>query len=130
MSIGIAYTGTGGSYNVVFRDFLTPGIPRQYEASASFDRTASGATVLGGPASRQKRIWTISAHLTPAKAQELDSMFTAWDADRSEGRAVACGLIDETFGATISVNVVFTTAPLFTYTSPSVTTVDFAVTEV
>lgn len=129
MSIGLAYS-SGSTYNVVFREFTGAGIPRTYESTASFGRTASGATSISGSTGRQKYIWAISSFVSPADAQELDGMFRAWDADRAEGRPAACGLTDETFGPSLSTSVVFTTPPSYIYLSPQVIQVDFGVSEV
>jgi len=130
VSIGLAYSSGGDSYNVVFREFTGAGFPRQYESVATFSRTAAGTTSFGGSSARQKYIWAISAFLTPEKAQELDSMFRRWDQDRSAGFSSGCGLTDETFGTTVNATVVFTTPPSFIYLSGSLIQVDFGVSEV
>ena len=130
MSIGLAYTGTGSSHNIVFDKVTGAGIPRQYESATNFSRTASGATSLSGSGSRQKYIWAISAIVTPEEAKSLDSLFRDWDLDRASGQPAGCGLTDETFGDPISTTVVFTTPPSFIYISKSFTQVDFGVVEV
>lgn len=132
MSVGIAYTsqGGGGSFNVVFREFVDGALPRSYESQANFSRSASGTTSLAGSGSQQKRIWAISAMLSTADAQELEGMFRAWDTDRSEGEPAACGLTDQTFGTSVTTSVLFTTPPSFRWVSPTDIQVDFAVTEV
>jgi hypothetical protein len=99
-------------------------------ADASYDMSANGASILGGPAFRQKYIWTISCHQTPAKAQELDAMFRAWDIDRSDGYAAAIGIVDETFGSQVSTSALFSTPPSYVYISPSITLVSFGLSEV
>ena len=130
MSIGLAYTGTGGSYNVVFENFTGAGIPRQYQEGTNFERTASGATSISGSGSRQKYIWAISAFVTPAEAQTLDSMFRAWDTDRASGQPVGCGLTDNCFGPELTTTVLFTTPPSYVYFTKSLIQIDFGVTEV
>lgn len=130
MSIGLAYSSGGQTYNVVFREFTGAGIPRQYESVAAFSRTAAGTTSFSGSSARQKYIWAISSFVTPAKAQELDSMFRKWDEDRAAGFSSGCGLTDETFGSPLTTTVVFTTPPSYIYLSPSLIQVDFGVTEV
>lgn len=130
MAIGIAYSGTGGTHNVVFREFLTQSIPRQYESTTSFTRSASGASILAGNSGVQKRIWVVSAHVTQAEAQELDDMFAAWDTDRANGQTVGCGLTDTCWGPTINATVIFSTPPSYIYINPKLAQVDFAVTEV
>lgn len=132
MSVGIAYSsqGGGGSYNVVFRDFVDGALPRAYESQSNFTRSASGTTSLAGSGSLQKRLWAISAMLGNAKALELEGMFRAWDQDRSNGKPAACGLTDQTFGTSLTTSVLFTTPPSFRWVSPTTVQVDFAVTEV
>lgn len=130
MSIGLAYSGTGGTFNLVFKEFTGADIPRKYDTSTSFTRSASGATSFGGSPSRQKYIWAISCLVTKDDAITLDSMFRAWDEDRASGRPAGCGLTDETFGASITTTVLFTTPPSFIYLTKSLTQVDFGVVEV
>jgi len=130
VSIGIAYSGSGTSYNIILENFTDRAIPRAYESQANFARTASGTTSLSGSGSSQKRIWAISCLVTRQEAETLDEMFRAWDDDRAAGKAAACGLADNCFGAPVSANVLFTTPPSYVYASPSLIQVDFAVTEV
>ena len=130
MSIGLAYSGTGDAYNVVFKDFTGAGIPRQYESTAEFGRSSSGATSLGGSSSRQKYIWAISALITKEESIVLDQMFRSWDSDRADGYPAGCGLTDETFGDSLTTTVVFTTPPSYIYLNKSVVQVDFGVVEV
>jgi len=132
MSLGISYTPVAGSpvYDITFTDFTDSSLPRTYMADASYDMSANGASILGGPAFRQKYIWTISCHQTPAKAQELDAMFRAWDIDRSDGYAAAIGIVDETFGSQVTTSALFSTPPSYVYISPSITLVSFGLSEV
>ena len=131
-SIAIAYTGgnPSNSYNIVFDEFLSDDIPRTYDASASFGRTASGATSLDSRAGRQKFIWGISILVPSATAQSLDNLFQAWDYDRAQGLAAACGLVDQTFGSSVSTNGVFSSPPSYRYTSCTHYEVSFGLTEV
>lgn len=130
MSVGIAYSSSGSTFNIVFSDFVDGALPRSYESQANFTRSASGTTALAGSGAQQKRIWAISAMLGEVKTLELDDMFRAWDADRARGIPAACGLTDETFGASLTVSVLFTTPPSFRWVSPTTFQVDFAVTEI
>lgn len=132
MSLGISYTPVAGTpvYDITFTEFTDNSLPRGYLAEASYETSANGATILGGPAFRQKYFWTISCHQSPAKAQELDAMFRAWDQDRSNGYSAAIGLIDETFGPQISTSALFSTPPSYIYISPSITLVSFGLSEV
>ena len=62
--------------------------------------------------------------------QTLYNMFKAWDQDRAEGLPVACGIVDDTFIETVSVNAVFSTPPSFTQLGAYGFLVDFGMTEV
>lgn len=130
MSVGIAYSSSGGTFNVVFSDFVDGALPRSYESQANFARSASGTTSLAGSGAQQKRIWTISVMLGKADSLEVDRMFRAWDQDRSMGLPAACGLTDQTFEEDLTTSVLFTTPPSFRWVSPTTYQVDFAVTEV
>ena len=98
MSLGISYTPVAGSpvYDITISNFTDTTLPRTYLSDVSYGQSLKGATILTGPAFRQKYIWTISAHLSPAKAQELDAMFRAWDTDRSDGYSAALGPVSYT----------------------------------
>lgn len=132
MSLGISYTPVAGTpvYDITITNFTDSALPRTYLAEADYSQSAGGTSILNGPAYRQKYFWTISAHLSPAKAQELDAMFRAWDQDRSNGVSAALGLIDETFGTTVNTTVLFSTPPSYVYVSPSITLVAFGLSEV
>ena len=132
MSLGISYTPVAGTpvYDITFTEFADSALPRSYSSDVSYDLSANGATILSGPAFRQKYIWAISAHQRPEKAQEFDAMFRAWDEDRSNGYNAAVGIIDDTFGTQVSGSAVFSTAPSYVYVSPSITLVTFGLSEV
>lgn len=132
MSLGISYTPVAGTpvYDITFTEFTDSSLPRTYIADASYELSASGASILSGPAFRQKYIWAISCHQTPAKAQELDAMFRAWDEDRSNGYSAAVGIVDQTFGPQVTASGLFSTPPSYVYVSPSITLVSFGISEV
>jgi hypothetical protein len=132
MSLGISYTPVAGTpvYDITFTEFTDTALPRMYMAEASYENSVTGASILSGPAYRQKYMWTISCHQTPVKAQELDDMFRAWDEDRSNGYSAALGIIDRTFGAEVSSSALFSTPPSYVYISPSITLVSFGLSEV
>lgn len=132
MSLGISYTPVAGTpvYDITFIEFTDTALPRVYAAEASYEYSVAGASLLSGPAYRQKYIWTISSHLTPEKAEELDDMFRAWDEDRSNGYSAAVGIIDRTFGAEVASSALFSTPPNYVYVSPSITLVSFGLSEV
>lgn len=132
MALGISYTPVAGSpvYDVTITDFTDNNLPRTYMADSSYDVSVTGTSILSGPAFQQKYMWTISAHLSPAKAQEVDAMFRAWDLDRSSGYSAAIGVVDQTFGSQVSGSALFSTPPSFVYVSPSITLVSFGLSEV
>lgn len=130
--IGISYTPSGGSpvYNLVFDNFGGTELPRSYQESATFEKSASGASIVSGSPYRQKYMWAMSSIVPKAFAEEFDNMFRAWDQDRSEGLPAACGVTDTTFGATVNANVVFSTMPTFVRLSPADYLVSFGLMEV
>ena len=132
--IGVSYTPNAGSpvYNFTFDQFTDGTLPRSYTNSASFEQSANGASIVTGPNYSQKRIWAVSAVVTKAIGASFDDMFRAWDLDRSDGLPVAVGVVDETFGTSVTTNAVFTTAPTFAQfgKSPYYIVVSFGLTEV
>ncbi|HAW77980.1 MAG TPA: hypothetical protein DCW74_19870 [Alteromonas australica] len=130
--IGVSFTPSAGSpvYSIVFDNFLDEGFPRNYQGEATFSQSANGATILDGPAYRQKYIWVISSLVPHATAISLDALFQAWDLDRSNGLPVACGVVDMTFGATVTTSAVFSTPPTYTYMGGDLTMVTFGLTEI
>jgi hypothetical protein len=65
-----------------------------------------------------------------ATAASFDDMYKAWDADRADGLAVALGVIDSTFGTSITTNAIFTTAPTYQKFGPAMILVSFGLTEI
>ena len=130
--IGISFTPSGGSpvYNVVIDNFGGTEMPRVYQGSTTFSRSAIGGNILTGPAFGEKYMWVISSLVTTAQAVEIDNMFKAWDADRASGLSVACGIADTTFGAQVNTNAVFSTPPSYVRLSPTHTLVNFGLMEV
>ena len=129
--IGISYTSQNGGvvYNFVLDNFGGFEMPRSYESSTSFTDSANGASLLTGPAYKQKYQWVISTVMPDSSALNFDSMFRSWDEDRGEGLPVACGLTDTTFGPQVDANVVFVTPPSYTYMGPALTLVSFGLKE-
>ena len=132
MAVAIAFTSqdTGTSYNVVFRDFTSPDIPRSWQGTAGFARSLTGANVLKGPRYQQKYQWTIDCILPTEDAERLDKMYAAWDVDRADGKAVAVGILDTCFGDDVSGSAVFTVAPTYTYAGPRHTIVSLGLVQV
>jgi hypothetical protein len=130
--IGVSYTPSGGSpvYNFVFDNFGDNALPRSYQGGASFDQSANGTSIIGGPAFRQKYIWVISSIITQVEAASFDEMFQAWDTDRAAGLPVAMGITDDTFGPSVSTSAVVSTSPSYVRMGPKFMLVSFSLTEV
>jgi len=130
--IGISFTPSGGSpvYNIIIDNFGGTDMPRTYQENVSFEKSATGSSLLTGPAYRQKYMWAISTVVTTAIAQEIDSLFRDWDTDRAAGLAVACGVADTTFGSQVNASAVFSVSPTYVRLSPKYTLVSFGLMEV
>jgi len=130
--IGISFTPSIGTpvYNFVFDNFGSTDMPRTYQESATFSRSASGASLIDGSPYKQKYTWAISTIVPKATAISFDAMFRAWDEDRSAGLAAACGVTDTTFGPTVNAFVVFSAMPTYVHLSPTHTLVSFGIIEV
>jgi hypothetical protein len=130
--IGVSYTPSGGSpvYNFVFDNFGDNALPRSYQGSATFTQSANGASIIAGPAFRQKYMWAFASIVTKEEAALFDEMFQAWDADRSAGIPAAVGVTDETFGPSVSASAVITTPPTYNRMGPRLMLVAFSLTEV
>jgi len=129
--IGISYTASGGTaYSFQVDNFGDNAMPRSYVGSATFDLSANGANILGGPAFKQKYQWVISTIMGTPDAQAFDVMFQAWDTDRGAGLTAACGIVDQTWGPELTTNAVFVTPPVYTRMSPRLTMVSFGLQEV
>ena len=131
-SVAVSFTPSAGTpvYSFQFRNFGDNNIPRTYLDTAALNPSANGASVLSGPAYAQKRLWVVSSIVNTSEAESFDAMYRAWDADRAQGKPVACGLVDDTFGATVTTSAVFSTAPTYTRMGPNYTMVSFGMTEV
>lgn len=130
-AIGIAYSGGAGGFNIVITNFGGNEYPRSYQESAAYSQSVNGASILSGPAFKQKYQWAISTIMLNADAEILQNMFESWDSDRSEGLAAAVGIIDQTGpGSDISTNAVFGTAPTFVRVGPLQMMVSFGLLEV
>jgi len=130
--IGVSYTPSGGSpvYNFVFDNFGDNALPRSYQGSASFTQSANGASIIAGPAFRQKYIWAIASIVPKEKAALFDEMFQAWDTDRSTGLPAAVGVTDQTFGPSVSTSAIISTPPTYSRMGPRLMLVAFSLIEV
>lgn len=129
-TIGIAYSGTGGSHNIVIDNFGDAAMPRSYVGSISYDLSSNGASILGGPAYRNKYQWVISTVVPKQTALDIDAMYQGWDADRANGENAACGITDETWGPAVNTSAVFVTSPKYTRLGPAFVLVSFGLQEV
>jgi hypothetical protein len=130
-TLGISYTAQGGGvHNFVLDNFGDFAMPRSYQATATFEQSANGADILGGPAFRQKYQWVVSTVMSKASAAAFDLMFQAWDTDRAAGYSAACGVNDQTWGPTVTGNAVFVTPPTYTRMGPQLMMVSFGLQEV
>jgi len=105
-------------------------MPRSYMGSTTFEKSANGANIIGGPAYSEKYQWVVSTLMDTTSAESFDAMFRAWDADRAAGHPAACGIVDETWGATVTTNAVFVTPPVYTWAGGQLTLVSFGMSEV
>lgn len=130
-TLGISYTEQGGTvHNFVLDNFGDFGMPRTYQSTATFDQSANGANILGGPAYRQKYQWVIATKMSKADAASFDAMFQGWDADRANGYTAAVGVNDQTWGPTVTGDAVFVTPPVYTRMGPQLMMVSFGLMEV
>ncbi len=128
-TIGIAYSGAS-SHNIVIDNFGDNAMPRSYVGSISYDLSSNGASILGGPAYRNKYQWVISTIVLKQTALDIDAMYQDWDTSRALGENAACGIIDETWGPAVNTSAVFVTAPRYTRLGPVYVLVSFGLQEV
>lgn len=114
----------------MFDNFGGNEMPRSYTGTANLGKSANGTSIMSGPAYGQKYFWAVSSIVLDATALEFDALFKAWDALRATGAAAAVGILDQTFGADVNTNAVFTTPPTYTRMGPNYTMVSFGLTEV
>ncbi len=129
--IAVSFTSSESDvYNFVFDKFVDDTLPRAYAEANNFSFSANGTAILTGPARAQRHLWAISSPLDNATAAEFDEMYKAWDLDRSNGLAVALGIIDQTFGDALATSAIFSTAPSYSKYGPANMLVSFGLTEV
>ena len=131
-TITVSYLPDAGSpnYSFTFSEFSGADLPRTYQAGATFTQSANGAAIISGAPYRQKYIWAVASPMTTADAASFDSMFQAWDTDRSAGLAAAVTVADTTFGGTVNGSAIFSTNPSYTRMSPTHMMVTFGLSEV
>lgn len=129
--IAVSFTSSESDvYNFVFDKFIDDNLPRTWAESTNFSFSVNGSAILTGPARSQRHIWAISSPVANTVAADFDDMYKAWDLDRSAGLSVALGVIDQTFGATLTTNAVFSTAPSYSKFGGADMLVSFGLTEV
>lgn len=132
-SITISYTaqhGANTAYTLEIVQFSGEDLPRSFQGGFNFSNSVNGTSILAGPSYQEKRVWAISSPLQDADVETLYNMFKAWDTDRANGLPAACGIVDNTFIETVSVNAVFSTPPSFTKLGGYGFQIDFGMTEV
>ena len=130
-TLGVSYTAQSSTvYNFVLDNFGDFGMPRSYLSTATFEESVNGASILGGPAYRQKYQWVVSTVMTKEDAETFDAMFRSWDTDRSNGFTAACGVNDQTWGVAVTASAVFVTPPTFTRMGNNLMMVSFGLQEV
>jgi hypothetical protein len=77
----IAYDGD----EVRLRQFLGDGLPRQRVGTVSVGRSALGVGYSSGPPVTQRFLWAVSAVLSRADRDLLETIVNAWDTARATG---------------------------------------------
>jgi len=106
-TITLSYEGT----TLTFDQFTDGALPREVKYESSVDITAAGLVLLNGAAQASKFMWSLSPFMTKVAAENLLTLFYAWDADRAAGTLTNLVIVDGTFGSTVTRNVVFASAP-------------------
>lgn len=110
-SIVISY----GTESATLSRFSDTAFPRSYMAQASLEFSQIGTAYASGPARRQRQMWSVSAIVTVAEWEDLESVYAAWDSKRAEGDNLAYVTIqDSLIGATKQYNAFFTEPPVLT----------------
>ena len=133
LTISISYTSQltpANIYDFTIDNFGDNAMPRTYVGEGDFSFSANGTSIISGPAYGRKYQWVISTLMVKDDAVVFDRMFRDWDLDRAAGYPAACGVIDQTWGDTVSTNVIFLTPPSYVRTSPVDVLVSFGLQEV
>lgn len=115
-SIDIAYDG----HSYSFDKFNGTELPGQRIAQATLNYSALGVGYMTGPAVQQKHMWAISAIIPATDRPTLESLYDAWDAERSTGsNGAIVTLVDGLLGAsTVTYNCVITEPPSYSTMGP------------
>lgn len=132
-SLSLSYSGQ----TVNFTHFANDQLPLVTVGQASLEFTQLGLGYATGPARTQRKIWTVSAYVSPEQWRSLRALFEEWDAARATGSNQA--LINVVDNILMPENVYysgkafFTDNPTLTKVSPGNNTIfvaDFSLTEV
>jgi len=110
-TIDIAFDGN----NFQFALFDDTELPGMRVAQASLEYSSFGAGYMSGPATKQKRMWAISAIIPATQRASLETLYDAWDTERATGSNDAVvTLVDGLLAADTTVyNTVFTEPPTY-----------------
>ena len=74
-----------GEDEVRLRQFLGDGLPRQRVGTVTVNRSALGVAYSGGPPITQRFLWAVSAVISKADRDTLETLVNAWDTARAAG---------------------------------------------
>jgi len=115
-SLTISY----GSDTVSFTKFSGDDLPGSVLGQANLEFSQIGLGYATGPARTQRKIWAVATYATSAEIVTLNTIFTAWDTDRSTSLNTAVvnvvdDLLSQATGnssiSTVTTTAFFTTAP-------------------
>jgi hypothetical protein len=115
-SLTISY----GSDTVSFTKFSGDDLPGSVLGQANLEFSQIGLGYATGPARTQRKIWAVATYATSAEIVTLNTIFTAWDTDRSTSLNTAVvnvvdNLLSQATGnssiPTVTTTAFFTTAP-------------------
>jgi hypothetical protein len=115
-SLTISY----GSDSVSFTKFSGDDLPGSVLGQANLEFSQIGLGYATGPARTQRKIWAVATYATSAEIVTLNTIFTAWDTDRSTSLNTAVvnvvdNLLSQATGnssiPTVTTTAFFTTAP-------------------
>jgi hypothetical protein len=81
----LTYEGT----SVDLDEFTDTEVPGAVVSQASLEFTALGVAYSTGPASRQRKMYSVSSYVTKSQWSSLNTIFQSWDQDRANGANTA-----------------------------------------
>lgn len=120
-SLTISY----GSDTVSFTKFSGDDLPGSVLGQANLEFSQIGLGYATGPARTQRKIWAVATYATSAEIVTLNTIFTAWDTDRSTSLNTAVvNVVDDLLSqATGNSSIPTVTTTAFFTTAPSVSLV-------